>query len=283
MPNAAIVYSGVYEIDRLRRRRDRRVQEYIEYRSRRVYRPPRPVTMCRITKLVLYLIFFFVMLAVFTGVMTVLVIYFRIPDDKPAEPKMPGLCTVPGKYVGDEKHIVWSVNQLKEMGAIRRDMARHIEHFGIHGEKRMMACNLDDSWGYATGKPCILLKITQSLGFEAVTYDSAIALPEIAPDDLYNYVVELPVEQRFNRIWVDCGVEKAKGLDIKVNYIPDRFFDSDALFTRHNVFLNISSESESGVHSEDPGVRRLLGVQFTNIPPTATYLSIVSYGQRTSH
>ncbi|KAH8280093.1 hypothetical protein KR018_007528 [Drosophila ironensis] len=266
MPNDTVVYSGPYEVGRLRRRRDQRVQEYLLHRTKRTSHPPEELTMCRVAKLVAYLIAFALVLAVFTAVMAMLVIHFRVPKTSPGERKMPGLCTAPGNHVGDEKHIRWGVKMEKELGYFRRQMARLVEHYGIEGEMRMLPCNLDDSWGYTTGKPCILLKLTQALGFEAVTYNDGMTLPKEAPNELYDYVVQLAEEDRHNRIWVACEVLQPKKLGIRINYVPYRYFDADALFTRGNVFLNVSTENESGVHFENPGLRRMIGVQFTDLP-----------------
>ncbi|EDV43400.1 uncharacterized protein Dana_GF18470 [Drosophila ananassae] len=266
MPNDAIIYSGPYEIRRLRRRRDQRVQEYIFQRSKRTSNPPLNCTMCRITKLVLYLIVFFVVLGLFTAGMAFLVIHFRVPAEKPGERKMPGLCTAPGYFVGDVKHILWSASRSKELGAFRRQMSRLVKPFGMDGDTRMLPCNLDDSWGYTSGKPCILMKLTQALDFEAVTYNDGITLPDEAPDELYDYIVQLATENRLNRIWVACEVTAPENLTVSIDYVPFRYFDADALFTRGNVFLNVSSENESGEIMENPGLRRLIGVQFTNLP-----------------
>ncbi|KAH8277204.1 hypothetical protein KR026_007385 [Drosophila bipectinata] len=266
MPNDAIIYSGHYEIGRLRRRRDQRVQDYIFQRSKRTSNPPLECSMWRITYLTLYLIVFFVVLGFFTAGMAFLVIHFHIPSEKPGELKMPGVCTAPGYYVGDVKHILWSENRPKELGAFRRQMSSLVRPYGIHGATRMLPCNLDDSYGYATGKPCILIKLTQALDFEAVTYNDGITLPDEAPDELYDYIVQLATEDRLNRIWVACEVTSPENLTVSIEYVPFRYFDADALFTRGNVFLNISSENESGQHFEDPGLRRLIGVQFKNLP-----------------
>ncbi|XP_037729952.1 sodium/potassium-transporting ATPase subunit beta [Drosophila subpulchrella] len=266
MPNEAIVYSGPYEVGRLRRRRDRRVEEYLFRRSIRTHIAMPDMTPCRIAKLVLYFIVFFVLLASFTGGMALLVMAYRIPPDMPGSKKFPGLCSVPGKWIGDVKHIMWSDENQSELGAIRRQMSRTVDRYGLEGQRRLMSCNLDDSWGYATGKPCILLKLTQALGFEAITYDHGITLPDHAPDELYNYLSDLGLEARMNRIWVHCHYKKEEGLEIQIEYVPDRYFDAEYLFTTQNVFLNLSSEDETSTYTEDPGLRRIIGVQFKNIP-----------------
>ncbi|KAH8256338.1 hypothetical protein KR032_001215 [Drosophila birchii] len=263
MPNSAIVFSGPYEIKRLRRRRDQRVREYIQYRSRRIYQPPPPITMCRIIKFVIYIVIFFAVLAAVTGLMVFLVMHFRIPDDKPAVTKIPGLCTVPGTHVGNEKHIVWGSNLIKEIAAFRREIDRHVDEFGVIGQKRMAECNKDLFWGYATGKPCILLKLTQSLGFEAKTYDSALELPSYAPDDVFYHVISRPNDQRVNRIWPACTVEGNNVLKIKIKYIPDRNFEITDLFTLHGP----SSKQQHNGTAGAPGLKRFIGVQFNNIPP----------------
>ncbi|XP_020814140.1 probable sodium/potassium-transporting ATPase subunit beta-3 [Drosophila serrata] len=263
MPNSAVIYSGVYELDRLRRRRDRRVQEYIHHRSRRVYQPPPPVTMCRIIKYLIYITIFFAVLALVTGAMVLLIIHFRLPADKPAVTKIPGLCTVPGTHVGDEKHIVFGHNLIKEMAAFRREIDRHVDEFGIVGQKRMTECNTDLFWGYATGKPCILLKLTQSLGFKPITYNSALDLPEEAPHDVFYHVIARPKDQRVNRIWPACKVQENDGLNIKIKYIPERYFEITDLFTTYNT----SSKNLDEGDDEDPGLKRFIGVQFLNIPP----------------
>ncbi|XP_016959985.1 sodium/potassium-transporting ATPase subunit beta [Drosophila biarmipes] len=266
MPNEAIVYSGPYEVERLRRRRDRRVQEYLFRRSIRTHVAMPDMTPCRIAKLVLYFIVFFVVLAAFTGGMALLVMAYHIPPDMPGCKKFPGLSSVPGKWKGDVKHILWGDANQKQLGAIRRQMSRAVERYGLEGQRRLMPCNLDDSWGYATGKPCILLKLTQALGFEAITYDHGIDLPDDAPDELYNYLSDLGTEARTNRIWVHCSFKKEEGLDIHIEYVPERFFDSEHLFTARNVFLNRSSDDETSTYEEDPSLRRIIGVQFAHIP-----------------
>ncbi|XP_017035982.1 uncharacterized protein [Drosophila kikkawai] len=261
MPNSAVVYSGVYEVDRLRRRRDRRVQEYIQRRSRRFYRPPPPITMCRITKFVVYLIIFVGLLAVVTGIMVVLVMHFRIPPDRPAVTKVPGLCTVPGTLVGGEKRIEWGVSLLKEIGAFRREIERHLDPFGVIGEIRMTGCNTDLFWGYATGRPCILLKLTNTLGFKPITYDSALELPEHAPDDLFYYVISRPRDLRTNRIWVSCSVRDSD-IKVNINYIPHRFFKINELSTQTASFSNHDHGEE-----DHPALSRFIGVQVSEIPP----------------
>ncbi|KAH8292439.1 hypothetical protein KR054_009924, partial [Drosophila jambulina] len=258
-----IVYSGDYEVNRLRRRRDQRVQEYIRHRSRRFYHPPPPVTMCRIIKLLIYFIVFLTILAVVTGAMVYLVYHFRIPRDKPAVTKMPGLCTVPGTYVGDEKHIVWGGNFIKEIAAIRREMDRHVDQFGIVGQKRFRKCNKDLFWGYATGKPCILLKLTQSLGFKPEPYASALELPDDVPEHIFNHVIAHPADEAINRIWAACTVTDKVDLKIKVNYIPHRNFVIKDLFKPHR---NSTKNEELG-DEDDPSMNRFIGVQFRNIPP----------------
>ncbi|XP_016994055.2 sodium/potassium-transporting ATPase subunit beta [Drosophila takahashii] len=264
MPNEAIVYSGPYEVGRLRRRRDQRVAEYRFRRSLRTRIAMPEMTRCRIAKLVLYFVIFFVLLASFTCGLGVLVMTYHVPKDRPGCKKFPGLCTVPGKWRGDEKRIIWSHSNQKQLGSIRRQMARMVDRYGLEGQRRLMACNLDDTWGYASGKPCVLLKLTQALGFEAITYDDGMTLPDHAPDELYFYVAKLGMEARINRIWVECQYKKEEDLDIQIEYVPDRYFDAEYLFTRMNVFLN---DDENGTYTEDPSLRRIIGVQFSNIPP----------------
>ncbi|XP_017084718.2 sodium/potassium-transporting ATPase subunit beta [Drosophila eugracilis] len=272
MPNEAIIYSGPYEVGRLRRRRDRRVAEYLFRRSIRTSNPVPEMTPIRIAKLVLYFMAFSVVLAAFTAGMASILITYSIPPDIPGCRKFPGLSTMPGRSVGDQKQIVWCSENEKQLGAIRRQLSDMVEGYGIEGPKRMMGCNLDDSWGYASGKPCILMKLTQALGFEAITYNDAISLPDIAPDELYNYVSDLGMEERLNRIWVACQVKKEDDLDVMIDYVPERFFDAEALFTNMNIFLNDSSDNDGGTYTEDPSVRRIIGVQFKNIPPNRDVL-----------
>ncbi|XP_039493798.1 uncharacterized protein LOC120453251 [Drosophila santomea] len=266
MPNDAIIYSGPYEVGRLRRRRDQRVADYLFRRSIRTSNPDPEMTMCRIFKLLLYFTIFYVVLGAFTTGLTLLIMAHQIPPDKPGCSKFPGLASAPGYHVGDQKQILWSPDNAKELANIRRAMSRAVDRYGLQGLKRMMGCNLDDSWGYMTGTPCILLKITQALDFRPVTYDDAMTLPDYAPDELYDYVVGLGTEERFNRIWVSCQVLDP-GLDIQFDYVPDRFFDAEELFTSGNVFLNESSDNEGGTYKEDPRLRRIIGVQLSNIPP----------------
>ncbi|XP_017060690.1 uncharacterized protein LOC108101033 [Drosophila ficusphila] len=272
MPNDSIIYSGPYEVIRLRRRRDERVREYLFRRSIRTAVHEPEFTMCRITKLVAYFLVFFFLLAVFTGGLAVLVMTYRIPDDKPACRKFPGLSTVPGTHVGDQKQIVWSSENQKQLAAIRRQMSRMLERYGLEGPKRVVACNLDDSWGYASGQPCILMKLTQVLGFEAITYNDGISLPDMVPDEVYDYISELGMEERVNRIWLACQVKPEEGVDVEIEYVPDRYWDAEDLFTKGNVYLNDSSDNDGGSYTENPSVRRLVGVKFRNIPPNKDVL-----------
>ncbi|EDV48510.1 uncharacterized protein LOC6553957 [Drosophila erecta] len=266
MPNDAIINSGPYEVGRLRRRRDRRVAEYLFRRSIRTSNPEPEMSACRLIKLLLYLTIFYVVLGAFATGLVLLLIEHHILPDMPGSKKFPGLASAPGKPVGDEKQIVWSPRNEKELGIIRREMSHVMDPYGLIGMKRMMGCNLDDSWGYMTSRPCILLKITQALGFQAVTYDDALTLPDYAPDELFDYVVGLGTEDRLNRIWLSCQVMEP-GLNIQFDYVPDRFFDAVELFTSGNVFLNESSDNDGGTYKEDPRYRRIIGVQLSNIPP----------------
>ncbi|KAH8369426.1 hypothetical protein KR009_010662 [Drosophila setifemur] len=267
MPNDSLVPSGAYELGRLRRRRDQRVQEYLLQRSKRTSHPPAPVTMCRVTRLVIYLIVFFTVLAIFTALMALMVMHFRIPSDRPGTQKIPGLATAPGTYLGDQKQIVWGGDSAeRHVAFFRRQMAEFVRDHGIEGELRMLQCNADANWGYTNGQPCILMKLTQALNFEAFTYNDGMTLPEEAPNELYDYVARQSEHNRWNRIWLACHVEEPNTEGVEINYVPYRYYDATGLFTRHNTFLNISSEDEGGVHHENPAVRRVIGVQLSNIP-----------------
>lgn len=265
MPNDAIIYSGPYELERLRRRRDMRVAEYLYRRSIRTRNADPEMTVCRFIKLLLYFIGFFFVLGVFTTGLALVMIANHIYPDRPGCKKFPGLATAPGHHVGDQKQIMWSPNNIKDVANIQRAIMRTVKRYGLEGPKRLMGCNIDDSWGYMSGTPCILIKITQALGFQAVTYDDALTLPEYAPDELFDYVVGLGSEERFNRIWVSCQVIEPR-VDIQFDYHPVRFFDAEELFTSGNVFLNESSDDDGPTYKEDPRLRRIISVRLSNIP-----------------
>jgi len=56
-------------------------------------------------------------------------------------------------------------------------------------------------------------------------------------------------------------------LDVQFEFVPERFFDAEYLFATKNVFVNLTADDETSTYTEDPALRRIIGVQFKNIPP----------------
>lgn len=265
MPNALITPKGPYEVRRRLRRLEERQKEWI-HRTRRSSPSGKHRNKCRILKYFWYYCTFYLVLATFAIGFFQLVIMMRLPKNQPIEPKGTALSSVPGYTVKNVKLIRYKENQKKERSPYINQIYKFVEKYGVHGIRHLRKCNFDHYWGYNSGEPCILLKLNFAVNFQADTYDDSITLPDEVPNDLYEYIMQLSVEERTNRIWVACNFMGNETIG-SIEYIPDRYYDSDGLFTRGNSYLRPVSENlTEELINEDPAYRRVIGVQFKDLP-----------------
>lgn len=260
MPDAMINPKGPYEVNRRLRRVEER-QEKWDRRNRRTRRSQPKNSIWRVLKLLAYYFTYnFLIIAFAIGY------FLLIIDNKHIHQKGTSLSSVPGFTDGIVKVIRYKENQRKEISPYINQIEKFVKKYGAEGMHHLQACNLDNYWGYHSGLPCILLKLNFAVNFTADTYDDSITLPKEVPDELYDYILQLSVEDRTNRIWAACnfmGNETIGGIE----YVPYRYYDSDGLFTMGNSYLRTISENlTEEVIQEDPAYRRVIGVQFNNLP-----------------
>ncbi|KAH8310769.1 hypothetical protein KR044_002973, partial [Drosophila immigrans] len=267
MPNVLVKPKGPHEINKRFRHMEDRQQEWQRQQARNERRKKKKKNnVLRLIQLFGYYIGFYVCLFAFAIGYFLLIVKLRITDDQPRVPKGTGLSSVPGNVVGDVKLIRYKEHQSKELSPYLQQIDTFVAKYGDLGMRHLRECNLDDHWGYDTGRPCILLKLNFALNFIAVTYQDSITLPKQVPNDLYDYILELSEEHRTNRIWVACNFIPNNTI-AGIDYVPHRYYDSDGLFTKSNEFLSSISENLTDeVEREDPAYRRVIGVRFRNLP-----------------
>ncbi|KAH8399489.1 hypothetical protein KR215_011702 [Drosophila sulfurigaster] len=262
MPNVLVKPKGPYELNKRFRHMEERQMEW----NRHQFRNQKKKHKWRLLKLLSYYFAFYIFLAAFSIGYFIFLVRLLIPANHPRLPKGTGLSSVPGHFVGNVKLIRYKENQIKELSPYVEQLDKFVAKYGTEGMRHLRLCNLDNYWGYDSGLPCILLKLNFALNFVAVTYDDSITLPKQVPNDLYDYILELSEEHRTNRIWVACNFMDNQTI-ADIEYVPYRYYDSDGLFLKSNSFIrSISENLTDEVTKEDPAYRRVIGVQFHNLP-----------------
>ncbi|KAH8406738.1 hypothetical protein KR222_008539, partial [Zaprionus bogoriensis] len=266
MPNDLIKPKGPYTLSWRSRRLEERQKEWSFRHNLRQRRREPPCTPMRLLKLISYFLGFSLCLALFSTWYFILLVDYRISLKHPSELKQVSLSSTPGKFADNVKVIRYKEFTLKASTPYVKQINNFMNRYGKKGLTYLEGCNLDNNWGYLFNEPCVLLKLNLAQDFEALTYEDAIALPSSAPEKLYYYLMELPADRRINRIWLSCEFD-GEHKEAEVNYIPERSFDSANLFAREHVYFTTLIENFTAFESqEDPAMRRVIGVQFRNLP-----------------
>nr|XP_032294937.1 sodium/potassium-transporting ATPase subunit beta [Drosophila virilis] len=266
MPNELITPKGYYKVNKRFRDVEKRREDWLHRENRRIYVHPAKKTLERSIKIVGLYLTLYLCIAIILACNVLILYNFRVPNNEPLERKCTSMSSVPGNFVGDRKIIRFQADQRNEITPYIRQMYKFVKKYGNEGMRRLRACNLDNNWGYNSGLPCILLKLNMAINFNAVTYTSSITLPKEVPNDLHDYILQLPLEDRIDRIWVSCSFLD-NITEAKVEYIPNRYYDAEGLFERENFYLHTISENLTAANiRENPAFRRVIGVQFQYLP-----------------
>lgn len=267
MPNSWIKPKGPYELTWRSRRLEDRHKNWDfrkNIRQRRLH-PKR--TLGDILKLISFCLLFYFCLALFSILYYKLLVTYRISKYHPTTLKGVSLASVPGEFMDNIKVIRFKEFQLKENSPYVGQIYKFLERFGIKGLIYLQGCNLDNNWGYLFNQPCVLLKVNLAKDFKADTYTDAEDLPSRAPDELYDYMMQSSSDMRFNRIWLACKFDNITMSEAKIRYIPARSYDADGLFAGENIYTDTIFEGGTPEKKIDnPALRRIIGVQFNNLP-----------------
>ncbi|EDV98628.1 probable sodium/potassium-transporting ATPase subunit beta-3 [Drosophila grimshawi] len=266
MPNELIITKGAYKITKKFRRVQQRHEEHAHSWNDRVRGPNPKNSLMRLLKLIGFYLALYVCIAIVLICNFAIVFNLRVPENQPHEPRCTSLSSVPGNFVGSRKMIRYTPDQRLGITPYVQQIYKFVEKYGNDGIRHLRACNLDNNWGYNTGLPCVLLKLNFAHNFTPITYSDTFSLPKEVPNDLYDYILQLSLEQRTYRIWVGCSFMD-NITDARIEYIPNRYYDTDGLFEKEYVYLQYISENMTAKQSyENPAYRRVVGVQFRNLP-----------------
>ncbi|ALC46634.1 CG5250, partial [Drosophila busckii] len=262
MPDEIIITSGSYGVVRRQRYWEVRKDQWTKHQQCRLHRKEPKRTPLGWVKIILYYI---VLYALITA-MILINIQWTFKMIKPGEIKTTSLSSVPGFYKGNVKYIRYREYMRSDIRRHTEKIEGFIKKLGVNVSRHLRECNFDNNWGYTTASPCILLKLNYAINFTVETYNSAITVPKEMPDELYDFILEIPEEYRRNRIWVSCTYMDPKIEEkAKVNYIPHRYYEADGLFAETDEFYLYENLTRVNV-TENPNYRRLIGVQFENFP-----------------
>lgn len=267
MPDSWIKPKGPYELTWRSRRLEERHKNWNFRQNIRQRRHSPERTPGDFLKLLSFFLVFYVCIATFAIIYYNLLVTYRISKNHPSTLKGISLATIPGQLVDNIKVIRFKEFQLKETTPYIGQINTFLKKFGIKGQTYLEGCNLDKNWGYLFNQPCVLLKLNLAKDFQADTYTDAEDLPTRAPDELYDYMMQASSDMRYNRIWLACKFDDRTMSETKIKYIPDRSYDADALFGDDNIYSEIIFEGGTPEKKEDiPALRRIIGVQFNNLP-----------------
>ncbi|XP_064549981.1 sodium/potassium-transporting ATPase subunit beta-1 [Drosophila montana] len=266
MPNELIRPTGSYKVSKRYRRVEKRRGDSLHDTNVRIHGPPKKKTLARYIKIIGLYLTLYVCIAILLACNILILYNLRVPNNEPLERKCTSMSSVPGNFVGDRKIIRFQADQRNQITPYIRHMYAYVKKYGNEGKRRLRGCNLDNNWGYNSGLPCILLKLNNAIGFKAETYTSSLTLPKEVPNELHDYILQLPLDERIDRIWVSCSFLD-NATDAKVDYIPHRYYDADGLFEKENFYLRTISENLTAENiRENPAFRRVIGVQFQYLP-----------------
>lgn len=267
MPNDSIKTKGPYELACRSRRLEERQKLWNFHQNMRQRRENPKCNPERFCKLFSYLLVFYLCIAISSILYYNILVTFRISSNHPSTLKGVSLASVPGKFAGNIKVIRFKEFQLRGTTPYVNQIYNFVNKFGIRGLHYLQACNLDNNWGYLFNQPCVMLKLNLANNFNAETYADAEELPGQAPDELYDYLMESSSDMRSNRIWLACNFDNKSLTQAKIKYIPDRSYDSQGLFADKNIFSEtIHEDITAEMKVDNPALRRIIGVQFNNLP-----------------
>lgn len=267
MPNDLIKTKGPYELAFRSRRLEGRQKNWKFHQNMRQRRENPECNPERFCRLFSYLLVFYLCIAIASILYFKVLLSFRLSKNHPSTLKGVSLASVPGKFSGNIKEIRFKEFQLRGTTPYVAQIYKFVNKFGIRGLNYLQACNLDNNWGYLFNQPCVMFKLNLAKNFNAETYADAEELPVQAPDELYDYLMESSSDMRSNRIWLSCNFENKSLKQAKIKYIPDRSYDAQGLFSDKNLFSETIHEGITAETKVDyPALRRIIGVQFNNLP-----------------
>lgn len=267
MPNDSIKPKGPYELTWRSRRLEERRKNWNFHQNMRQRRKNPKCNPERFLKVFSYLLVFYLCIAIFSILYYKILVTYRISNNHPSKLKGVSLASVPGTFTGNIKVIRYKEFQLRATTPYVSQIYNFVNKFGIRGLHYLQACNLDNNWGYLFNQPCVMLKLNLANNFNADTYADAEDLPDLAPNELYDYLMESSSDMRSNRIWLSCNFENKTLTQAKIKYIPDRSYDAQGLFAEKNIFSETIFEGITAeTKVEQPALRRIIGVQFNNLP-----------------
>lgn len=266
MPNELIRPKGPYELTMRRRRVEERRKKKNLSEDKRTFVLRPKFSILRLIRIIGLYSALYVCIGILLTLNILIIYNLRVHKDRPFELKTTSLSSIPGNYVGNIKIIRYQADCRKEDAPHISTLYKAISQYGHEAFQHLRECNLDDNWGYNTGQPSIILKLNYAVNFNADTYSTSKALPPAATSELHEYIMELPLGERFNRVWIDCIPINNRTI-VKISYIPYRYFNSESLFKKEYIFVYSPSENLTDEkYYENPGYRRLACIKFEDIP-----------------
>lgn len=127
----------------------------------------------------------------------------------------PGLSVFPT----NESTISYYRHLMADIYPLADKIDKYMSQLEDNAEDYFDECNIDDLWGFPSGKPCVFVKLNYVMGYSPVTYDTPAALPSNAPGELADIVTKYA---GVSKIWLTCKV--TEGPTPKFQYIPGPYF-----------------------------------------------------------
>ncbi|XP_037815237.1 sodium/potassium-transporting ATPase subunit beta-1-like [Lucilia sericata] len=143
---------------------------------------------------------------------------------------------------------------LKEVGGLVDHINKALGKYGQIPEEYFGECHNHNYYGYRQGKPCIFLKINRIIGFKTLALESINDLPQDAPQELLEYLENIPQQQLKQHIWISCDSRPS----VKFMYYPQRFYKISEV-----DFVSVVNHSNGFYNESD--FKRIIAVQLDNI------------------
>ncbi|XP_075164800.1 sodium/potassium-transporting ATPase subunit beta-1-like [Haematobia irritans] len=174
--------------------------------------------------------------------------------------------------------IIYQLDNEEEMNLYVNHIESSLRKYGAIPKEMFQNCSSEMDFGYTKGEPCIFLKINRIVGFKSLTYDHVLEFPENTPSDLLDFVQNLTVDQRNNRIWLSC----LSTPNISLQYFPNSFYKTSEVdieqYIEHepveDYIVQYLTDNQRFYSSKD--FQRVIAVQLSKVLIDVNYKIICS-------
>ncbi|XP_039493796.1 sodium/potassium-transporting ATPase subunit beta-1 [Drosophila santomea] len=228
MPEDVMVPAGDYKlVKQIRRTQEKRRKKDLPW-TKRVFDIDDQKLFGRTAfawlRITLYYLFLYFLIFIIVAFWVTILLLAIIDPKKPRWLKgHPGLSMVPNQNRSVLEYFTHLVN---EVNPIADRIDDFLNKLNDNANDFFSDFNQDTSWGYATQKPTVFIKLNKVFGYQPETYDTPDDLPKEAPSSLQGTVGKLG---NTPKIWLTCEVTEGPKPDMV--FYPGPYFEASEEMT----------------------------------------------------